>query len=74
MKCVKHNRTGEIYRVTNQEAEKLVNQKEAIYISKEIWKINGRKYKNNLNVVERIAILDTGIFSNCMHEMQSTTQ
>lgn len=42
MKCVK-KKNGEIIRIKNEEAEKLVQKNEAIYINKKEWKGQGRK-------------------------------
>lgn len=42
MKCVKME-NGEIIRIENQKAEKLVRDNKAIYINKKEWKEQGRK-------------------------------
>lgn len=42
MKCVKID-NGEIIRVTNEKADKLVKEKKATYANKKEWKEQGRK-------------------------------
>jgi hypothetical protein len=42
MKCVKKE-NGEIVRVSNEQADKLVKEKKAIFINKKEWKEQGRK-------------------------------
>lgn len=42
MKCVKKE-NGEIIRLTNEQADKLVGEGKAVFINKKEWKEQGRK-------------------------------
>ena len=49
MKCVKLLQTGEIYRVSEAMAAVTVAMGQAVYVSKQTWKQNGKKYTKGLD-------------------------